>query len=173
METIMQITADQCRAARSLLNWTQDELATNARISRATVADFEASARQPIKNNLIAMEDCMFARGVEFLPETGDAGVGVRFRERKLEYTKNVRVSRFDRRATMSMRYAGQPFTCLISLDAVDDFHRTNFGTDEDFTAAISEMLHHILAVVERQVKDGIRDGKLLITYEMLDLARR
>jgi len=171
----MQITSDQCRAARSLLNWTQDELATNARISRATVADFEASARQPIKNNLIAMEDCMFAAGVEFVPESGDAGVGVRFRERKLEYTKNVRVSRFDHRATMSMRYAGQPFTCVISLNAIDDYHRTNFKTDEEFTAGINEALHQIVAAVERQAKDGngIQDGKLIVTYEMLDPTRR
>ena len=44
----MQITADQCRAARGLLNWTQEQLATNARVSRATIVDFESNTRQPM-----------------------------------------------------------------------------------------------------------------------------
>ena len=169
----MQITSDQCRAARSLLNWTQDELATNAHLSRATVADFEANARQPIKNNLIAMEDCMFTAGIEFVPENGDAGVGVRFREPKLEFTKNIQVNQFDRRATMSMCYAGHPFTCAIPLNAVDDFYRSDFKTDKAVIAAIHEMLPQILAAVERQAKDGIEDEMLRVTYEMLDPAHR
>jgi transcriptional regulator with XRE-family HTH domain len=169
----MQITSDQCRAARSLLNWTQEELATNARVSRATVADFESNSRQPMKNNAIAMEDSMYAAGVEFLREEGDAGVGVRFREQKLEYTKNVRVNRFDGRATMQMRYGGSPFECVIDLNAIDDVNGANYQTDEEFGAAISELQGRILAAVERQAKLGIEDGRVNVTYEMLDPRQR
>ncbi len=115
----------------------------------------------------------MFAAGVEFLPESGDVGVGVRFRERKLEYTKNVRVSRSHGCAIMNMRYAGEPFKCAISFEAISDFHGANFKTEEEFTSAVSEMLHQILAAVERQAKNGIPNGQLLVTSEMLDPARR
>jgi transcriptional regulator with XRE-family HTH domain len=86
----MHFTAAQCRAARSLLNWTQGQLAANAVVSRATIANFESSTRQPIKNNLRSIRDCMFAAGVEFISEENEKGVGVRFRERKLEYVSNV-----------------------------------------------------------------------------------
>ena len=164
----MQVSADQCRAARSLLNWTQEELATNANVSRATVADFESNSRRPMKNNLRSIADCMFAAGVEFIPEEGDMGVGVRFRERKLEYIANARIDSFHDRATMRMRYAGKDFLCHIDLDAVDDYHRNSFQTDEAFSQAISDILHIILAAAERHAGTHIRDGQMILTYDML-----
>ena len=96
----MQVSANQCRAARSLLNWTQDQLATNANVSRATIADFESNTRQPMKNNLRSIADCMFADGIEFIPEEDGKGVGVRFRERKLEYINKVRIDCSSRRVS-------------------------------------------------------------------------
>ncbi|MEH0069077.1 helix-turn-helix transcriptional regulator [Pannonibacter sp. Pt2-lr] len=165
----MNITAAQCRAARSLLNWTQDQLAANAEVSRATIADFESSARQPLTNNLRSIRDCMFAAGVEFIPEDGEKGVGVRFRERKLEYITNVRIDRFNRVATMRMRYLGEDFLCVIELNAIDDHYRTSFNTDDEFAKAISGILHIILTTAERYAPSHISDGTLRITYTMLD----
>lgn len=164
----MSITADQCRAGRSLLNWTQDQLAQNAVVSRATITDFESNARQPMKNNLRSIADSMFAAGVEFIPEEDGKGVGVRFRDRKLEYTSNIRIDRFNGTAAMRMRFAGEDFLCLISLDAVDDYHRANFRKDDEFSKAIADILHIVLTVAERFAPTHIRDGKLLVTYEML-----
>ena len=80
----MKITSDQCRAARSLLKWSQYQLATKAVVSRSTVADFESNARIPMNNNMRSIAASMFEAGIEFLPEEGDKGVGVRFRERNL-----------------------------------------------------------------------------------------
>jgi transcriptional regulator with XRE-family HTH domain len=164
----MSITAHQCRAARSLLNWTQDQLATNAVVSRATIIDFESNTRQPMKNNLRSIADCMFAAGIEFIPEEDGKGVGVRFRDRKLEYTSKFRIDRFNGTATMRMRYAGEDFVCVIALETVDDYHRTNFHTDEQFSKAIDDILHIVLTVSERHALTHIRDGKLLLTYDML-----
>lgn len=165
----MQITADQCRAGRSLLNWTQDQLATNAGVARATVADFESSARQPMKNNMRSIADCMFSAGVEFIPEEGSAGVGVRFRERKLEYTSNIKIDLFNRVATIRMRYAGTEFLCLLGLNLVDDYYSDNFGSEEKFSKAISGMLHTVLASAERHASTHIANGKLVLSYDMLE----
>ncbi|MGP1397361.1 MAG: helix-turn-helix domain-containing protein [Inquilinaceae bacterium] len=165
----MQITADQCRAARSLLNWTQDQLATNAVVSRATITDFESSTRQPMKNNLRSIADCMFAAGVDFIPEEGDLGVGVRFSKRRVTYIKNVRVDHFNRRATIPMRYGGEGFTCVIDLDAVDDYYRASFTTNDEFEKAISDIFHVVCAAAERHAKTHIRNGNMIVTYDMLD----
>lgn len=165
----MQITPDQCRAARSLLNWTQEQLATNAVVSRATIVDFESSTRQPMKNNLRSIRDCLFAAGVDFIREEGDLGAGVRFSKRKVTYVKNIRIDRFNRAATIPMRYAGEDFTCIIDLDTVDDYHRTNLATDDEFVKAISEMLHTVLAAAERYASTHIKNEKLNITFDMLD----
>jgi DNA-binding XRE family transcriptional regulator len=164
----LQISADQCRAARGLLDWTQDQLATNARVSRATIADFETNARKPMTNNVRSMADCMFAAGIEFIAEEGGAGVGVRFRERKLEFTNNVKIDRFNRRATMRMRYAGQDFLCHIELNAVDDYHRSNFRTDQEFSTAVSEMLHIILTKAEQHAPHLVRNGEMTLNSELL-----
>lgn len=169
----MQITSGQCRGARGLLGWSQEQLATNANVSRATIADFELNVRNPMKNNLFSIEDSMFAAGVEFLEEAGRAGVGVRFREQKLEYTKNLRIDRFNRRATMHMRFASKPLTCVIELNAIDDLCHANFSTDEEFGKAISENLHRILSATERAAQQGVTDGRVLVTIEMLDSTTR
>jgi transcriptional regulator with XRE-family HTH domain len=165
----MHVSADQCRAGRGLLNWTQDQLATNARVSRATIADFENNSRKPQTNNLRSIANSMFAAGVEFIAEQGKFGVGVRFRELKLEYINSVRVDRFGRRATLRMRYAGEDFLCHINLDVVDDYHRKSFNTNDEFSSAISEMLHTILAKVELCASTQIQNGELIVTHEMLE----
>lgn len=164
----MQLSSAQCRAARSLLNWTQGQLATNADVSRATIADFEANTRQPMKNNLRSIADCMFAAGVEFVPEQGDLGVGVRFRRRKLEYVTSVRIDRVNDRATMRMRYAGQDFLCHIRFIDIDDYHGTNLETDEEYGQALSRIQHIVFAAAERNAATHIQDGEMFVTYDML-----
>jgi len=71
----------QCRAARSLLNWTQPELAQAAGVSPSTLRDFEAGRRVPIANNLAAIRAALEQAGVTFL-ENGDVapGAGVALR---------------------------------------------------------------------------------------------
>ena len=171
----MPLTSDQCRAARGLLNWTQDDLATNSRVARATVADFESNARRPMKNNLLAMEDCMFAAGIEFLAEQGAEGAGVRFRERKLQYNRNIRIDTFEAGASIPMTYAGEDFICIVSRDLLEDHFRLagdqSLKTEGDYRNAVSEMLHHILAAVERSLRAGVRPSgdRLFLRAEMLD----
>jgi transcriptional regulator with XRE-family HTH domain len=165
----MQITAAQCRAARSLLNWTQEELATNARVARATVADFEANARQPMKNNIIAMADCMYAAGIEFLPEEGQSGVGVRYRSVRIEYVKNITVDQFHRVIKIPMKYAGEKFICSVSYNAVDDYFGSNFSSDQEYGRAVEDMLPRILVLAEQLAPTRIHDGKLLLSTELVN----
>lgn len=164
----MAISSDQSRAARGLLNWTQEQLATNACVSRATVADFENNSRAPLSNNSRSMADSMFAAGIEFIAENGTSGVGVKFRERKLQYIRNLKIDLFQRHATLPMKYAGEDFQCRIDLNAVDDYHHANFRTDEEFSVAISKMLHIILASVEKRCAVQIPGSKMTVTFEML-----
>lgn len=164
----MSISAAQCRAARGLLNWTQEQLAINACVSRATIADFENSSRLPMTNNVRSIADSMFTAGVEFIPEQNTLGFGVRFRERKLQYINNLKIDRFRRRATMRMIYAGQDFLCHIELNAVDDYHKSIFQTDEEYSLAISKILHIILASVENRCSINLPGSEMMVTFEML-----
>jgi len=78
----MTITPDQCRAARALLDISQDELATMAKVGKSTVRSFESGERTPIANNLAAIAASLHAAGVEFIPENG-GGAGVRLAKRQ------------------------------------------------------------------------------------------
>jgi len=75
------ITASQCRAARGLLDWTQQELANAARIGVATVRLFESEATETRQATLAVFKGAFEAAGVEFTDENG-GGVGVRLRKR-------------------------------------------------------------------------------------------
>jgi transcriptional regulator with XRE-family HTH domain len=49
------LTPEQVRAARSLLHWSQNDLAEKAGVAASTVADFERGQRTPVPNNAIAI----------------------------------------------------------------------------------------------------------------------
>ena len=68
-----------CRAARSLLDWTQHQLAQKAGVGITTVRTFEKGATKTMPQNLVAIERALVAGGILFIPENG-GGVGVRLR---------------------------------------------------------------------------------------------
>ena len=68
-------TGTQIRAARALLDWTQDELATKAAVALRTIRLFEAGDRLPHQQTLDRLQGALEEAGVQFL-ET-KAGVGV------------------------------------------------------------------------------------------------
>jgi transcriptional regulator with XRE-family HTH domain len=75
------MTPSQSRAARALLEWSQEELAKAAHLGLSTIRDFEKGRRTPSHNNLLGMRTALEAAGVLFIPENG-AGVGVRLAKR-------------------------------------------------------------------------------------------
>ena len=79
---VTTITPAQCRAARALLNMSQDELAAAAKVGNSTVRNFEAGRSVPVANNLDAIQRVLEVGGVEFIPENG-GGAGVRLAKPK------------------------------------------------------------------------------------------
>jgi len=77
----MQFTSAQCRAARALLKWSQDDLAEASKVGKRTIADFERDLREPYERTLRDLMVALEEAGIEFIPENG-GGAGVRFRKR-------------------------------------------------------------------------------------------
>jgi transcriptional regulator with XRE-family HTH domain len=76
------IASAQCRAARGLLAWSQQELARRARVGVVTVHQLETGASQPRVATLQVIRDALEKGGVEFIDENG-GGPGVRLRKHK------------------------------------------------------------------------------------------
>jgi hypothetical protein len=74
------MTPAQCRAARALINNSQDQLADLAAVSVTTLRTFERGATVPVTNNMTAIRAALERAGVEFTPENG-GGAGVRLRK--------------------------------------------------------------------------------------------
>lgn len=77
----MPLTPAQCRAARALLDWTQDELAERAEVSRGTVRGFESGQHALQRSTAAAMRRALEAGGVILMEADRDGGQGVRFVE--------------------------------------------------------------------------------------------
>jgi transcriptional regulator with XRE-family HTH domain len=76
------ISPPQSRAARGLLEWSQEELASRANLGLSTIRDFEKGRRVPTINNFEAIKRALEAAGVEFIAENG-GGAGVRLAKRQ------------------------------------------------------------------------------------------
>lgn len=91
--SILKVSIRQMKAARALLDWSQNDLAEAAGVSAPTIKRLEAAdgnlgGRAETGEALVA---ALEKAGVEFIAENG-GGAGVRMRKRG----KNSRRARFD-----------------------------------------------------------------------------
>ncbi len=74
------MTPAQCRAARALLDWSQQQLAEAAKIGNATIRNFEGGKSIPQSATLEVLRRALEKAGVEFIPPDG-SGAGVRLKD--------------------------------------------------------------------------------------------
>ncbi|MAM61006.1 helix-turn-helix transcriptional regulator [Maritimibacter sp. UBA3975] len=153
------MTPEQCKAARALLGWSQNHLAENALVSRATVADFESRERAPTTNNLRAIKASFYAAGIEMLPKGEEFGEGVRFRERKMRYVNSFRLLSNRDGIAIPMEFAGEPFKCFVTKEALEDQTKMSVTNLEQYQTAASQILPLILNAAENYCKaSGVED---------------
>jgi transcriptional regulator with XRE-family HTH domain len=69
------VTPAQCRAARALLDWTQNDLAMAAQVGVVTLRQYEKGASQPRRAILAALSRALEEAGVRFIDRGGGPGV--------------------------------------------------------------------------------------------------
>jgi transcriptional regulator with XRE-family HTH domain len=74
------ITPAQCRAARGLVGWSQQDLANNAGVGTVAIHQLESGTSQPRRATLDVLRRAFETAGVEFIDENG-GGPGVRLRK--------------------------------------------------------------------------------------------
>ena len=74
------VTRAQCRAARGLLDWSQQDLANQSGIGIVTVRQVEAGVTKPRHATLVVLRQAFERAGIGFIDENG-GGPGVRLRK--------------------------------------------------------------------------------------------
>jgi len=69
------ITHQQCKAARDLLEWAQDDLSKKSKITKSTIADFERGARNLRMQTLETIVDTFEKSGIRFENNETEFGV--------------------------------------------------------------------------------------------------
>ena len=67
------MTAAQCKAARALLGWSQEDLSNRSLMGVAALRNFERGKTIPMRNNLLALKTALEEGGIEFLMRTAAA----------------------------------------------------------------------------------------------------
>ncbi|TGQ04525.1 helix-turn-helix transcriptional regulator [Mesorhizobium sp. M2E.F.Ca.ET.219.01.1.1] len=69
MDSRDQLSAEQLRAARALLNWSRVRLAAKANLSESTICECENGFREPNPRNAFAMRRALEDAGIVFTVE--------------------------------------------------------------------------------------------------------
>jgi transcriptional regulator with XRE-family HTH domain len=77
---VFMISASQCRAARGLLDWSQQDLAKRSGVGIVTIRQLESGIHQPRRATLSVVRQSLETAGVEFIDENG-GGAGVRLKK--------------------------------------------------------------------------------------------
>lgn len=73
------ITGAQCRAARALVEWTREKLASNSNVDALVIEQFERKIDLPADDVRNALQTVLENAGALFIDENG-GGVGVRLK---------------------------------------------------------------------------------------------
>ncbi|MGH6860658.1 MAG: helix-turn-helix transcriptional regulator [Phyllobacterium sp.] len=73
---MMNLLPEQCRAARGLLNWSQEQLAALAGVSRSTIKDFECHRHELHRSSEVLVIRALETGGVRLISAEQD-GPGV------------------------------------------------------------------------------------------------
>lgn len=69
MDSLNLLSADQLRAARSLLNWSRVRLAAKVNLSETTISDFENGVRKPHPHIMAVIRQAFEDAGIVFTVE--------------------------------------------------------------------------------------------------------
>ena len=160
----------QIRAARALLDLSQEALAAAAGVSVSTVKDFEAGRRDPAPESIGAMQKTLVQSGVTFVPLDGEGGPGVRLDSDVPRIVKRPAGVSFESdNLPFRVRWRGVEVHVFLPKTVLDDLDRTNHRSD----AAYLEAFRKREALILQQVAYAIYGGGRVDQQSRLHLRSR
>jgi transcriptional regulator with XRE-family HTH domain len=113
----------QIRAARALVNWSQEKLADLSGVAVTSVRDLEAEKRASESGTSINVRDALENAGVEFLPGSIEGGPGVRLVAKRPNLIRRPTASSMMKweGLPIEVEFRGKTFNAFISREAIED----------------------------------------------------
>ncbi len=149
------LSPPQLRAARALLGWSQEELATRARVGLSTVRALEKERRGGEIASLKPIRDALTGAGIVFLYSSGDMGPGVRLRADLPTVLRwPVKLGRFGE-LLIPVEWRGKEYDIFVPREILDDMGRMNSSPDETVYIRLYEKFrNHILAAAAKAIDE-------------------
>lgn len=163
------ITPPQIRAARALLNWSQEQLAEKAGVSLSTVRDYEKERRGGEIGGLKAICRALENDGVVFVPSENNLGPGVRLaglRPNVLRWP--VKLGRWGE-LMIPVEWRGREYAVLVSHEVLDDFGRFRETRDDsEYVRMFEEHRAAILSAAATAIDAGrvSADRRVSLTHD-------
>jgi transcriptional regulator with XRE-family HTH domain len=150
------ITPPQIRAARALVDWSQEELATKAGVSLSTVRDYEKERRGGEIGGLKTICRALENEGVIFLHSENNLGPGVRMRGgAPIVLRVPVKLGRWGE-LMIPIEWRGREYAVLVPRDVMDDLgHFRETPEDREYVRVFDEHRGAILDAAAIAIEAG------------------
>jgi transcriptional regulator with XRE-family HTH domain len=149
------IVPAQIRAARALLDWSQDQLAKAAEIAVSSVRDVEGSRRPADAQTVTSIRHACENEGVVFLPGNEKEGFGVRTVANRPHLLRRPTVMTMWDGMPFDVEWQGKEVSVFVSREALDDLGRLTDKPELDEYLAVFEKFHGaILEGMKKAIAD-------------------
>jgi transcriptional regulator with XRE-family HTH domain len=141
----------QIRAARSLVNWSQEELAKAAEVALTSVRDIEGEKRAADSGTVANVRRALENEGVEFLAGAPEYGPGVRLLGNRPNLIRRPTVITMWEGMPIEVEFRGRTFDAFISYEVLEDLGRlTKKESEEVYFRIFDKHRGSILDAVRR-----------------------
>jgi transcriptional regulator with XRE-family HTH domain len=151
----------QIRAARSLLNWSQEQLATEAGVGLSSVRDIEGERRALDTGAAREIRRALENGGVVLIPGDADGGPGLRFvADRPHVVRPPTTMSAWDGMPFV-VEWRGRAITVFVAREVLDDLgHFRSQVDDAAYLAVFEKHRGGLLDDVARALAAGEADAR-------------
>ncbi len=141
------------RAARALLDWSQDPLAQAAGVAISSVRDVEGSKRDPQAQTITSIRRALHSAGIVFLSGSETEGFGVRLTGKRPHLIRRPTVMTMWDGMPFNVEWQGKDVSMFISREALDDLGElTGKAPVETYLAVFDKHIGIILDGVGRAI---------------------
>ena len=166
----------QCRTARALINWSQEQLAQEAGVGLSTVRDFESEKRAAVTEAVGNLSRALRNGGVVFTPGSTDEGPGVRLVAGRPNIIRRPTTVQKYEGIPFGIEWQGKTYTIFVAYSVIEDLGRFSGKiSDEDAIKTFDKHRGLILDAITVAIEDPENfdpQNRLYIRQKDLDAAQ-